>query len=605
MRPVRASHDLKLHVSNAGTPVAGVVITLAFDRNAVAHPLPPPVAWLPKETGKIAEAVLLHPMIAQPSFMKIFKQRKGEVVEREELIRILLEFAAKPDPAAPEQQKLRQILALDGLPDPARAIADIRAVAQRLELAEPQKAAHDRIAMAILTAARSSFVGRINNWFDQIMERTIVEYRFRAQIVTILGALLVATLVQLDSIDLLKRLSTDDKLRDSLVSQADQQQKNLDEQAKLAQHDQDEIQVARARREEIETNLAKLRDPQLGVLPDHFIWQPLPRARLMKNPDWVVPYSKRLELVAGAGVYPLEPRWSGDLLGDIETAIWNSGAPVTTKQETRTREKVTGPGIDGLQLEVGGADGLTHLNGFAEATVNPASVNAVGTFQFIVGYEPALTITATPAMNLRSAIEKSSAGVSTVNWPILRSVERGVRWIELRGRPNDPATNILLPVEIVDASAYFDDLLFADADRDGCNIVVNRDKAKTKCSVAGISSDLTNRGFKVAEADPVSDLLLTSHRLGALQLRSVPGKTDSNMLNSAPEPLPWISFDKDLLSTSWRGVLLTWVLLSLGAPFWYDALKDLLKLRSSLAKQEEDARSDRKSNSPPPAPAKK
>jgi hypothetical protein len=43
-------------------------------------------------------------------------------------------------------------------------------------------------------------------------------------------------------------------------------------------------------------------------------------------------------------------------------------------------------------------------------------------------------------------------------------------------------------------------------------------------------------------------------------------------------------------------VLLTWILLSLGAPFWYDALKDMLKLRSSLAKKEEDARIDRQTN---------
>jgi hypothetical protein len=67
------------------------------------------------------------------------------------------------------------------------------------------------------------------------------------------------------------------------------------------------------------------------------------------------------------------------------------------------------------------------------------------------------------------------------------------------------------------------------------------------------------------------------------------------MLNAAEE---WsckdlVCIDWDLFSNSWRGVLLTWVLLSLGAPFWYDALKDLLKLRSTVAKKEEQARTDR------------
>src|ERR1017187_299821 len=71
-------------------------------------------------------------LLPTPAFMGISKERKGEVVQREELIRILLEFAAKP--AAPEQQKLRQILANDGVPDPTPGLADIRAVAQQLEL---------------------------------------------------------------------------------------------------------------------------------------------------------------------------------------------------------------------------------------------------------------------------------------------------------------------------------------------------------------------------------------------------------------------------------------------------------------------------------------
>jgi hypothetical protein len=67
----------------------------------------------------------------------------------------------------------------------------------------------------------------------------------------------------------------------------------------------------------------------------------------------------------------------------------------------------------------------------------------------------------------------------------------------------------------------------------------------------------------------------------------------------------WVCIDQDLLRQSWRGIVLTWVLLSLGAPFWYDALKDLLKLRSSLAKKDEDARKERQTTNPPPATAQK
>jgi hypothetical protein len=417
-----------------------------------ANPLPSPVSLSLDQAEKIAGAVLLHPMIGQPSFWRLPLPRKGDVVEREQLIRVLLGYAAnpstipglpKPDPAVTAaMQNLRQMLAENGVPDPGRALADIRDAALRLELQDAAAAAHDRLSKAILQATHSAFVGRVNLWFDHIMDRTTAEFKFRAQLVTVLGALLVATVVQLDSIELLRRLSTDDKLRDSLVQQAQIQQSRFEEQQKAPApaRDQDELEVAKARRDEIESNLAKLRDPQLAVLPDHFIWQPLPQASLTRNPAWTQPYSPRLELVVGGNLYPLQPNWGTDPLADIGSAVGNSNAPVKTSREKR-----------------GSHD----------------------------------------------------------------------------------------------------------------------------------------------------DLVLTSRNLGTVQLRSTPGRPETNMLNAAPE---WscngpVCFDRDLFTQSWRGVLLTWVLLSLGASFWYDALKDLLKLRSTVAKNEEDARISRQTDTTPPPAA--
>ena len=413
------------------------------------NPLPSPVSLSLDQAEKIAGAVLLHPMIGQPSFWRLrWPPRKGEVVEREQLIRLLLGYAAnpstipglpKPDPAVTAAMRdLRQMLAENGVPDPGRALADIRDAAQRLELQDAAAAAHDRLSKAILQSTHSAFVGRVNLWFDHIMDRTTAEFKFRAQLVTVLGALLVATVVQLDSIQLLRRLSTDDKLRDSLVQQAQIQQSRYEEQQKAPApaRDQNELEVAKARRDEIESNLAGLRDPQLAVLPDHFIWQPLPQASLTRNPAWTPPYSPRLELVVGTSIYPLQPNWGTDPLADIESAVRNSNAPVKAAREKR-----------------------------------------------------------------------------------------------------------------------------------GSN----------------------------------DDLVLTSRNLGTVQLRSTPGRPETNMLNAAPE---WscngpVCFDRDLFAQSWRGVLLTWVLLSLGASFWYDALKDLLKLRSTVAKNEEDARISRQTDTTP------
>jgi len=51
------------------------------------------------------------------------------------------------------------------------------------------------------------------------------------------------------------------------------------------------------------------------------------------------------------------------------------------------------------------------------------------------------------------------------------------------------------------------------------------------------------------------------------------------------------------------GVLFSWVLLSLGAPFWFDLLKNLLKLRSLLAKKDDEDRTQRNTAQPPVPPS--
>ena len=45
-------------------------------------------------------------------------------------------------------------------------------------------------------------------------------------------------------------------------------------------------------------------------------------------------------------------------------------------------------------------------------------------------------------------------------------------------------------------------------------------------------------------------------------------------------------------------ILLTALLVSLGAPFWYNTLKDLLRLRSALAQKDEQQRTERQTQSP-------
>ena len=55
---------------------------------------------------------------------------------------------------------------------------------------------------------------------------------------------------------------------------------------------------------------------------------------------------------------------------------------------------------------------------------------------------------------------------------------------------------------------------------------------------------------------------------------------------------------------SWAGVAVSALLLTLGGPFWFTVLKDLLRLRSAAASQESQDRAQRQAaltDAPPPA----
>jgi hypothetical protein len=414
------------------------------------------------ESRDVARAVLRHPMVAGQG-------AKGSVVEREELIRILLELAANEGCGASKMKaelrsKLQRVLARNGIPNPSATLAAIRKNCQEEEKNDHRPAAHVRQTKAILEAATSDFVGKIHAWFDQCMQRVTHRYALWARVITVVGALLVAFTMQLDSLQLLKRLSTDDKFRGSLLAEAEAQQKRIDaltptttttdtkgadtkgaeakgttdtkgaetkgthkvesKQAGLpgatggtmADSLQAELKLAKEKREEIEQNLSKLRDPQLAILPGYFPWDRQREARTTKQPA-----AREYELV----------------LGDNTYKFTLSGGPAT---------------LDGL----------------------------------------------------RDAID-----------------QLGVR-------------------------------------------------VKTR-----VDNDA---------------VVLTSRQPETFELLSKPGHRETNILGTPNSVGGWQFMQE---GQSLRGILLSWVLLSLGAPFWYDALKDLLKLRPALAKNEEQQRTDR------------
>jgi hypothetical protein len=75
--------------------------------------------------------------------------------------------------------------------------------------------------MAILHAAESDLVAKINNWFDQTMDRTSQRFTASTRVITFAGAFLVAFGLQVDTPALVNRFSADDALRLAFVQEAE------------------------------------------------------------------------------------------------------------------------------------------------------------------------------------------------------------------------------------------------------------------------------------------------------------------------------------------------------------------------------------------------
>lgn len=165
---------------------------------------------------RLATAVLQHPLVSASA------NRLGSVVHREEFTKLLLSLAdASPKPL--EQNAgvaLKKALVANGIADPAGALKAIRSAALALEQLNPDVAAAVRSNLAILQATKSDFIGKVNGWFDQTMDRVAQRFTASTRAITFAAAFVVAVGLQVDTILLVNRLSADEKLREAFVATA-------------------------------------------------------------------------------------------------------------------------------------------------------------------------------------------------------------------------------------------------------------------------------------------------------------------------------------------------------------------------------------------------
>jgi len=177
----------------------------------------------------VATQILTHPLVSGSSapFTAIGRliggPRLGNVVHREEFTKLLMALAAgqgsgQLSPAVVEA--LTRALSNNGVADPKETLKNIRTMALQLERSAPEVSNVVRQNMAILHAAESDLVAKINNWFDQTMDRTSQRFTASTRVITFAGAFLVAFGLQVDTPALVNRFSADDALREAFVEEA-------------------------------------------------------------------------------------------------------------------------------------------------------------------------------------------------------------------------------------------------------------------------------------------------------------------------------------------------------------------------------------------------
>src|SRR5882724_1973057 len=176
-----------------------------------------------KAAKTIAATLLKHPLVAEAN------GKLGEVIHREEFTTLLLglsagESATTLEPMA--KKALDDLLAKNGITDPAGTLKNIRAASLQLELASPDLANDVRHGMAILQEAKSQFVAKVHGWFDQTIDRVSSRFTVTARVITFVAALIIAVTVQLDTFALVNRLSIDDQFREAVKGNADKVMKD-------------------------------------------------------------------------------------------------------------------------------------------------------------------------------------------------------------------------------------------------------------------------------------------------------------------------------------------------------------------------------------------
>lgn len=295
------------------------------------------------EAEKIAAALLSHPLVKGPqSKLRSLRGTKAEILPREEIVICLLDWASGASGYdTGESERLRKtlldVIVSNGITDPEVASRAIRHHMMRNERESPQLPAHVWRSRAVMEGAASDFSAKIFAWYDNTMDRVSEAYSVSAKFFASIVALGLAFAIQLDSVDLLRRLSRDDRFRDALVAKAEVAKK---------MHERGEMKKEEAEAA-IQASLEELRDPKASVISGRFMWDSV--ALLDVKPDDIAEAVK-YEIRVGDAKFPFEIKHARSL-DHLVDGVGKSGAPLTASlRECSVRLTANDPGVAEFRL---------------------------------------------------------------------------------------------------------------------------------------------------------------------------------------------------------------------------------------------------------------
>ena len=191
---------------------------------------------LAEHATAIAEKVLHHPVISDSTLSGfestlLARWKLASAVRKDELIQILRtlgkqgEASVAGQPVASWADALKT--SLDKL-DPGAADWLLK-LAPVIKQVLPDDAAQADEIISQLTSSAEQLTGRVDQWFDAIMDRVSQRFTLQTRVWTVVFSTLLAFALHLDAFKLLTQLSSDSELRARLVTSADALTKKAEE----------------------------------------------------------------------------------------------------------------------------------------------------------------------------------------------------------------------------------------------------------------------------------------------------------------------------------------------------------------------------------------